>query len=388
MIELLALPKTVTGVLWHGQSMFLRAASKSPLPTAQCSVSLGAVMRRGCEARLATLASVIAITIGSSSAKAEPTDQQKALALRLFDQGRSLLAGGKVAEACPKLEESRRLDPLPGTVLNLAVCHEKQGLAASAVAEFYEARAMAERDKRGDRVAFANEHLHALESQVSNLVIVVGVAADIPGLVVHLDGNPVGRAVWGTRIPVDPGEHTIEAFAPNKTVWKVAAKVSPAGDVQTVTLTSLEDLPPAPTPPPTSLSEPTSPVPQSREPQLAFHSPEHHGVSTRRQIALVSTGIGVVGLGIGSYFGALAFRRHGEPGGGTCTELPCDSSVKGEAASAADASTATFAAGFVGLAVGAILWFGDSSSSGDRPAVSVLPSVGPGRGEVQLSTRF
>jgi hypothetical protein len=387
MIELLALPKTVTGVLWHGQSMFLRAASKSPLPTAQCSVSLGAVMRRGCEARLATLASVIAITIGSSSAKAEPTDQQKALALRLFDEGRSLLAGGKVAEACPKLEESRRLDPLPGTVLNLAVCHEKQGLAASAVAEFYEARAMAERDKREDRVALANVHLHALESQVSNLVIVVAPTADIPELSIHLDGNPVGRAVWGTRIPVDPGEHAIEASAPNKKAWNVAAKVAPAGDVQTVTLTSLEDAPPPLVPAPNLPPEPASPPAQTRALPLAFSS-GHHGVSGRRQIALVSTGIGIVGLGIGSYFGALAFRKHGEPGGATCTELPCDSSLRNEAASAADASTATFAAGLVGLALGAFLWFGDSSGSGDRPAVSVLPNVGPGRGEIQLSTRF
>ncbi len=345
-------------------------------------------MRRGSEKKLATLASVIVMAMGTSAARAEPTDQQKALALRLFDEGRSLLAGGHVTEACPKLEESRRLDPLPGTVLNLAVCHEKQGLAASAVAEFYEARAMAERDKRGDRVALANDHLRALESQVSNLVIIVGPTADLPELIIHLDGNPVGRAVWGTRIPVDPGEHTVEASAPNKKAWKVAVKVSPAGDVQTATLTSLEEAPLPLAPPPASTSEPVIPAAQSPAPPLAIHSVEHHGVSTRRQIALVSTGIGVVGLGVGSYFGALAFRKHGEPGGGTCTELPCDSSVRGEAASAADASTATFAAGLVGLALGAFLWFGDSSGSGDRPALSVLPIVGPGRGEVQLSTRF
>src|ERR1700685_1339046 len=139
-------------------------------------------MWKGPAGRLAALAPFIAIAISfaNSPARADTTDEQKALALRLFDEGRSLLAAGKVAEACPKLEESRRLDPLPGTVLNLAVCHEKQGLAASAVAEFYQARAMAERDKRGDRVALANDHLRALESQVSNLVIVVGPAADLP----------------------------------------------------------------------------------------------------------------------------------------------------------------------------------------------------------------
>ena len=83
--------------------------------------------------RLAALATCVALAMTATPARADATDEQKALALRLFDEGRSLMAAGKVAEACPKLEESRRLDPLPGTVLNLAVCHEKQGLAASAV---------------------------------------------------------------------------------------------------------------------------------------------------------------------------------------------------------------------------------------------------------------
>jgi len=349
-------------------------------------------MWKGSGGRLAALTPFIAtpfiaMTIGSSSpARADATDQQKALALRLFDEGRSLLAAGKVAEACPKLEESRRLDPLPGTVLNLAVCHEKQGLAASAVAEFYQARAMAERDKRGDRVALANDHLRALESQVSNLVIIVGPLADLPDLLIQLDGNPVGRAVWGTRIPVDPGEHAIEASAPNKKPWRVASKVSPAGDVQTVALAPLEDAPPQASPPPATPE--SMPAAQGPAPLVALRTREHHGTSTRRQIGLVSIAVGVVGLGVGSYFGVLAFRKHGEPGGGTCTELPCDSSVRGEAATAADASTATFAAGLVGLALGSFLWFGDSSGSGDRPVVSVLPSVLPGRGGIQLSTRF
>lgn len=326
--------------------------------------------------------------IGASQARADATDQQKALALRLFDEGRSLLAAGNVAEACPKLEESRRLDPLPGTVLNLAVCHEKQGLAASATAEFYQARAMAERDKRGDRVALANEHLRALESQVSNLIIVVGPRTDLPSLVIELDGNPMGRAVWGTRIPVDPGEHAIEAAAPNKKPWKGVAKVSPGGDIQTVTLAPLEDAP-QPTASPTSpASDSPAPSVQGRASLYVLPTPEHHRISTRRQLGLVSAAVGVVGLGMGSYFGVLAFRKHGEPGGGTCTELPCDASVRGEAASAADASTATFAAGLFGVALGAFLWFGDSRGAGDGAAMTVLPSVGPSRGGIELFTRF
>jgi hypothetical protein len=328
------------------------------------------------------------MTTGTCSVWADPTDQEVALALRLFDEGRALLTAGKVAEACAKLEESRRLDPLPGTVLNLAVCHEKQGLAASAVAEFRSARAMAERDHRNDRVALADEHLRSLEGHVSNLVIVVAPGADLPDLTIRCDGSAVGRAAWGTRIPVDPGDHAIEATAPNKKPWSGAAKVSPDGDIQTVTVTALEDAAPHPAPVPVP-PRPESPTPaQAHAPSRAVRSSEHQGLSTRRTIALVSAGVGLAGVGIGSYFGLVAFQKHGEAHGVSCTALPCDSSVIGQAASAAVASTVSFAAGLAGLALGAFLWFGDSGASNDGPAVSVLPSAGPGRGGIDLSGRF
>ena len=48
-------------------------------------------------------------------AVAEPGSDDKALATTLFRQGRSLMAEGRLAEACPKLEESHRLVPSGGT---------------------------------------------------------------------------------------------------------------------------------------------------------------------------------------------------------------------------------------------------------------------------------
>jgi hypothetical protein len=189
------------------------------------------------------------MTAASSPAWADPTDQDNALALKLFDEGRALLAAGKVADACPKLEESWRLNPLPGTLLNLAVCHEQEGRTASAVAEFRQARALAERDRRDDRLSLADQHLHAIEGKVSTLVIVVGPDADRPDLSISRDGTAVGRTVWGSRIPMDPGDHVVEASAPNKKAWKAIVKVAPDGDVQTVTLKPLEDAEPVPAPP-------------------------------------------------------------------------------------------------------------------------------------------
>src|SRR5450631_560862 len=45
----------------------------------------------------------------------------------LFREGRRDADAGNYALACPKFEESFRLDPAPGTLLNLADCEENRG---------------------------------------------------------------------------------------------------------------------------------------------------------------------------------------------------------------------------------------------------------------------
>jgi len=313
--------------------------------------------------------------LAQPSQSAQPSDQDKALAGRLFDEGQALFAQDKVPEACRKLEESRRLDPLPGTILNLAACHEREGRMASAMAEFREARALAERDHRGDRVGYADEHLKAIEPKLSMLVIVVPPAADLPDLTVLRDGVAIGRAVWGGKIPVDPGGHVVEATAPHKQMRHVEVQVGPNADVQTVTIAALEDATPAPAPTPSPA--PVAPAPTPAAPAAETPAPPAPtGLSTRRTWALVSGGVGLAGVIAGSIAGAVAIEKHNSS---TCTG-PCgtqNDSLNKDAGTAADISTVSFAVGLVGLGLGAFLWFGDSSVS-----------VSPGVASLQLSGRF
>jgi hypothetical protein len=341
--------------------------------------------RKRHDRRTWALASLITILV-ASPARAQPSDEDTTLALRLFDEGRALLAAGKVDEACPKLEESRRLYPLPGTLLNVAVCHEMQGRAATAVAEFREARALAERDHRDDRVALADRHLQALDGKVSSLVIVVPPEVALPDLSVTRDGMSIGRAAWGTRIPVDPGLHTIEASATSKKAWKLVITVAPAGDVETATLTPLEDAAPPPPAAPLAIA-PLLAVPPAA--QAPAPPPDHRGISTRRTFALVTTGAAVVAAGIGTYFGVTALSKHNDPAA-TCTLQPCTSAdaLNSDAKNAADASTVSFAVALVALGTGALLWFGDANGRANKATMAVTPDVAWGRAGLDLAGKF
>jgi hypothetical protein len=321
-------------------------------------------------AEVAAIVLVLSVTASPRArAQAPRSDQDKALATTLFEEGRALLTAGNVSAACRKLEESRRLDPLPGTVLNLAACHEQEGLTASATAEFREARALAERDHRDDRVAYADEHIKALEPRLSTLVIAVGPAVDLPELGVKLDGVSIGRAAWGTRIPVDPGTHVVESTAPNKQARRIEVLVGPNADAQTATLAPLEDAAPVPAPPPLPLSAPplVGPPPVPRLPE----TPARSGLSTRRTLALASLGVGVVGAGLGSYFGLTAISKHDDPA------APGNTTLNDQAKLSADASTVSFAVALAAAGVGAFLWLGDTSVH-----------VSAGAASVQLSARF
>src|SRR5260221_419371 len=162
--------------------------------------------------------------IGAASfpgaARADSSLTDKAAAQTLFDEGRKLMAAGKLAEACPKLAESQKLDPGVGTQFNLADCYERLGQTASAWAGFLEAASTARAMGQGDREKVAKERAGTLAPRLSRLTITSSEGTPPAGLDIKKDGAPVGRALWGTAIPVDPGSHLVEVSAPGKKTWQ------------------------------------------------------------------------------------------------------------------------------------------------------------------------
>jgi hypothetical protein len=277
---------------------------------------------------------------------AEPTSEARATARELFLQGRTLMESKDYRGACPKFEESQRLDPGGGTLLNLAICHELVGRTASAWAELGEALRVAKLDGRADRQALAEEHLRAIEPRISRITIVVPDAARVAGLEIRRDGIVLGSAAWNEAVPVDPGEHVIDASAPGKLSARQEIKIAGDGEKASVTIEPLADAPREESPPP-----PT--------PSIALDKPASEDRGRPLRIAGIAAGAtGLASVAVGSIFGVVAIdaraRAESQCLGAICSEKAL--SLNDRAATSADISTVLFIAGGV-LLVGGITTF-------------------------------
>src|SRR5262245_12021834 len=199
------------------------------LPRSACRVSQTA-------SRAARLGCAVWLVVGTAQAD-KMTDAED-----LFRRAKALMADNKFREACPLLEESDRLDPQMGTLLNLAICHESVGKVASAWGEFRLVEQQARAANREDRVKLAHERAMKLEPRLSRIKIVVPADAKVPGLAVKVDGELKGEPLW-SGVPIDTGTRTVEANAPGKKTATVKVQVEDEGATVSVTVPKLEDDP-------------------------------------------------------------------------------------------------------------------------------------------------
>ena len=164
------------------------------------------------------------------------TPEQQALAEALFRDAKTLMKAGDFAHACPKLEESQRIDPAGGTILNLAYCHEQLGKTATAWAEYHLALTAAREKKRDDRIQVAEEGISRLEPKLS--YVVVRVSGDEKTRVT-LDAQELTNASWNVRLPVDPGAHVIRAELPGAEPWSLEIQIGTTPAVKEITVPAL-----------------------------------------------------------------------------------------------------------------------------------------------------
>jgi serine/threonine-protein kinase len=288
-------------------------------------------------ASLSITAAAALITLGPLTAHAEADASQRALAVQLFDEAEALFSKEQVAEACPKYAESYRLDPQLGVLIYLAECYEKNGQLASAWGSFREAEELAL--KRGDeRAEHARSRATALEPRLSYLVIEVSSAARVPGLELLRDGAPIAPVLWGARAAIDVGNHRITARAAGRKPWQQDLVIT--GEASSATITV-----------PVLVPEPTSPAGPG-----ATASP-----GTSQRIAAIAVGgLGVVGVGVGGFFG-LSAQSSLSDSNSLCNEnnycTPYGAELRDSAESKALVATIATGVGVAALVTAGVLWF-------------------------------
>ena len=276
---------------------------------------------------------------GPLRAQTESLDA-RATADVLFTAGRELMGQGRYAEACRKLEESYRVSAAGGTLLNLALCHVKEGRIASAWAEYRDSAEIARLANRPDREKVAHDAMVALEASLPRVVLRVPEGSRVPGLAILRNGAELAEPSWGVALPVDPGEVSVEARAPGYMTWTGKVTATIAGSLEVV-VPPLAPEPELAVVPPAPAARPLGPT----------------WWTGRSTLAVSLAGLGVASIGVGSYFGVQSLQRRTDSDAG-CPSL--DGRLRCTVAGAqamSDAQTYAWVSDF-GIGLGAIAVIG------------------------------
>jgi hypothetical protein len=302
----------------------------------------------------------------------------RAIAQKLFAEGRALMAEGKVAEACPKFAAAAQLSPTAGVRLNLADCYARLGKTAAAWAKADEALAIAERAGDSAAARLAHDRLAALQPDLDYLTISVARESTVEGLEVTLDGEKIPGAAWGTALPIDPGEHEVAVQAPGHKPWSTKTTVTGKAQRSNIAVPALVAEETTEPPVPTAAPQPARP--QVETPTVAVQpvTDGDRGRGLAHALGLVGAGLGFVGLGVGTAFALEASSKKSqyqqEQLDGHCVTEGCVSLSK-DAVSAANASTVAFLVGGALAAAGALVWF--TAPADEGRTVGVVPAAGP-----------
>jgi hypothetical protein len=215
---------------------------------------------------------------------------------------------------------------------------------------------------------------------------------DITGVTVTMDGQPLTARLEGTAISLDPGEHRFRFEAVGQAAVErtlvVAEGVKERHETIAFATASAAAPASAPAPAPGSSQAPLAqPSPDATPPTASAvpRAPDSasSGGSGMRTAGLIVGGAGVVGLIVGSVFGAEAFSKWSSAKTDCASAASCNDhaqalSDRDGANGAATASTVAFVLGGVAAATGAALFFfAPAGPRATEGTVGVAPGVGP-----------
>lgn len=281
------------------------------------------------------LVALSALALARSASASDRAEQ-------LFREARAAMKDKDYATACPKFEESQRLEPAPGTLTNLADCEEHLGRVVQARDDYALAATGFPRDD--PRRAFVLERARTLEAQFAHLTLR---ARDLPATAIvrralaQVGGTVVSPSTFGVKTDVDPGPTKIVVTAPGRQDRVYDLTLEP-GSTQELEIT---------------VGEPT-PVVTKVKTVLVEAKPRSN---VARTLGFVGMSVGVVGAATGVVTGLLAMSRASTVKAHCTPELHCDQigfNAASEGKVLAPLSTAAIIAGGALFAVAAtvVIW--------------------------------
>jgi hypothetical protein len=205
-----------------------------------------------------------------------------------------------------------------------------------------------------------------LEQVQTSLPTVVPMASDeagngLPGVRVSMDGKVLIEKIDGQAVDVNPGTHTFTFEAADGTKTEVQIVVAEGEKDKRIAATMVK----AGATPAFQGAAPASALPE--EPVARASS------APWKTVGIVTTGVGVVGLGLGTVFGLEASSKKSSAGCDSNSRCPTPSAVNTLSNAQSDGNVATgfFIAGGVLTAGGVLIW-----ALAPNSRVQVAPSVG------------
>jgi hypothetical protein len=325
------------------------------------------------------------------------SDSERAGARAAASEGLKAFKAGDFAKSADLFSRAESLVHAPPHLLYYARSQEKLGKLVKA----HEAYVKITRETLAadapaafrDAAEKAKAELQALEPRLPYLTINVSGdgAADA---VVTMDGKPVPKALVGVPTPMDPGEHELQATGNEvqSAVAKVTLAESARESVALELVAAPGVMPPgaAPAAPEGTDTGPGEQPPIGQDTPPPTQDPGGGGMSGMRIGSYVALGVGVVGLGAGTFFALRASGKYSDADA-LCSNGNCPPDKKSEIDdldSAGDSAKTTATIGFivggVGIATGVTLLLLDSSKSSHQ--AGVRPWVG--LGSAGVSGRF
>jgi hypothetical protein len=275
----------------------------------------------------------------------------------LFREGEQLFGAGNIHAACEKFAASQNLDPALGTLINLAICHAREGKTGSAYVAFKDALAQATARGQSQRVDAIQRELNDLEPRLSQVTLDWGSAnADS----VKVDGRLVDPSAARAALPLDPGSHSFEFLAPGKKPQTVAVTLAAGPSSQTGPVPTLADA-------------------SSERVDKSSGPPPPSSTNTGRTIGFAVGGAGIVALAVGAGFGVAAASKKSDADASCQGRYGCPREgydANNAAHTDATISTIAFGVGLVAVGVGTYLVLTARAPRNASAYVRFAPALG------------